>query len=488
MIRAFLVSALALSVAACDGTRQEGKPITVSVIGDEARIGDPDASPLSPPDRALMAATAQGLVRFDGTGQIEPGLAERWTVTDDGLSYIFRLRDATWSDGTPVTAAQVVRVLRKAAQEKGGNSLSPFLAVIDEIVEMTPEVIEVRLRRPRPDLLKLFAQPELAVFRTAGRTRLGSGPMVAKVRGDALLLTAARDPGTEPESEDSPRPGTVAPILLRGERAARAVTRFRNGYADAVLGGTYAQWPLVWAAEIPADRLRIDPAVGLFGLAIVSRDGFLSEATNRNAIAMAIDREALTRAFHPDWKPVETLLPQQLDSASNPATPIWSAIPGIGRIITAQQLVAAWKRQHPGKLRLRIAFPPGQGSTLAWGAIAQSMLNIGIVPQRVALGEPTDLELIDQVAPYDSGRWFLVTACRLCSPQAVAAIEAARDAADLPNRSQRIAEADLALTNDASYIPIAQPFRWSIVTQRVTGWQANSRAWHPLYRLRNEVE
>lgn len=487
MIRVFLVFALALSVAACDDARQEGKPITVSVIGERAQIGDPDNSPLSPPDRALMAATAQGLVRFDGAGQIEPGLAERWTVTDDGLSYIFRLRDASWSDGSPVTASEVVRVLRKAAQAKSGNSLAPFLAVIDEMVEMTPQVIEVRLRRPRPDLLKLFAQPELAVFRTAGRNRLGSGPMVAQAQGNALLLTAARDPDAAADM-DGARPRLATPVLLRGERASRAVTRFRDGLADAVLGGTYAEWPLVWAAAIPPERLRIDPALGLFGLAIVSRDGFLAEAANRSAVAMAIDREALTRTFHPDWKPVETLLPQQLDSAGSPATPIWSAIPGVARLIPAQQLVAAWKRQHPGKLRLRIAFPPGQGSTLAWGAIAQSMLNIGIVPQRVALGEPADLELIDQVAPYDSGRWFLVTACRLCSPQAVAAIEAARDAADLPNRSQRIAEADLALTNDASYIPIAQPFRWSIVTQRVTGWQANSRAWHPLYRLRNEVE
>ncbi|MET0245241.1 MAG: ABC transporter substrate-binding protein [Sphingomonas sp.] len=487
MIRALLVSALALSVGACEDSRQEGKPIVVSVIGDPARIGDPDTAPLGPPDRALMAATAQGLVRFDGAGQIEPGLAERWTVTDDGLSYIFRLRDASWSDGSPVTAAEVVRVLRKAAQAKGGNSLSPFLAVIDEIVEMTPQVIEVRLRRPRPDLLKLFAQPELAVFRTAGRSRLGSGPMVAQRRGDALLLTPARDPAAAVE-EEGPRPPAATPVLLRGERAARAVARFRNGDVDAVLGGTYAEWPLVWAAGIPAERLRLDPALGLFGLAVVSRDGFLAEAANRNAIAMALDRDALTRAFHPDWKPVETLMPQKLDSARAPASPIWGPIPGIGRLITAQQVVIAWKRAHPGKLRLRIAFPPGQGSTLAWAAIAQSMLNIGIVPQRVALGEPADLELIDQVAAYDSGRWFLVTACRLCSPEAMAAIDAARDAVDLSSRSQRIAEADLVLTNDASYIPIAQPFRWSIVTPRVTGWQGNTRAWHPLNHLRNEVE
>jgi peptide/nickel transport system substrate-binding protein len=120
--------------------------------------------------------------------------------------------------------------------------------------------------------------------------------------------------------------------------------------------------------------------------------------------------------------------------------------------------------------------------------VAQSLLSIGIVPQRVAIGDDADLRLIDAVAPYDSGRWFLVTACRLCSPEAMTAIEAARDATDLVIRSKRIAEADIALTADAAYIPIAVPFRWAIVTARLNGWQGNTRAWHPLNHLRNEGE
>ncbi|NML06333.1 ABC transporter substrate-binding protein [Sphingomonas sp. G-3-2-10] len=485
MIRPILPLIFALALAGCDGGRAADAPIVVSAIGGAATLTDPDAGPLDAPDRLLMAATAQGLVRFDAAGQIEPGLAERWTVAEDGRSYIFRLKDAVWANGQPVTAAEVVRILRRATARNSRNALAPFLVVIDEIVEMTPQVIEVRLSNPRPDLLKLFAQPELAIFRTGPAG--GSGPLAAERIGDALLLRPAPDPAHMAIDDDA-APRRVQPILLRGERAAMAVGRFRAGKVDAILGGSFADWPILQVINPPQERVKIDPALGLFGLAVVSREGFLADPANRTALAMSIDRAALTRAFHPDWQTVEALLPLQLDSAAAPAIAPWGPLPLDARRENARQLVQKWRQAHPGKLVVRIALPPGPGSTLVWGAVAQSLLSIGISPQRVAIGDDAELRLIDEVAPYDSGRWFLVTACRLCSPEAMAAIEAAREAPDLSSRAQRIAEADIALTADAAYIPIAVPFRWAIVTARLNGWQGNTRAWHPLNHLRNEGE
>ncbi|MDF7775199.1 ABC transporter substrate-binding protein [Sphingomonas sp. AOB5] len=485
MIRRFIPLILALALAACEGGRVADAPIVVSAIGSEAGIADPDTGPLEMPDRLLMAATAQGLVQFDGAGQIEPGLAERWTVADDGRSYIFRLKDAVWANGQPVTAEQVIRILRRATQPGSRNPLAPFLVVIDEIVEMTPQVIEVRLSNPRPDLLKLFAQPELAIFRTG--PAIGTGPLAAERQGDALLLGPATDPAHVAVDTDA-APRRIQHIVLRGERAAVAVGRFRAGKVDAIIGGTFADWPILQVIAPPQERVKIDPALGLFGLAIVSREGFLADPANRGALAMAIDRAALTQAFHPDWQPVETLLPLQLDSAAAPAQPLWVGRPAAERGAAARRQVETWRIAHPGKIRLRIALPPGPGSTLLWAKLAQAMLDINIVPRRVGLDEDADIRLIDAVAPYDSGRWFLVTACRLCSPEAMAAIEAAREAPDLASRAQRIAEADIALSADVAYIPIAQPFRWAIVTARLNGWQGNTRAWHPLNHLRNESE
>jgi oligopeptide transport system substrate-binding protein len=480
------VLAVALAAAGCGGQASSDSPLAVSAIGGRAAPGDPSAVHLDAPRRLMMDATAQGLVRFDGAGQIEPGLAERWIVIDDGRSYIFRLREAEWPDGTPVTTEQVVRSLRRAAAPGSRNALAPFLAVIDEIVAMTDTVIEVRLKRPRPDLLKLFAQPEMAVFRLD--MMAGSGPY--RVQPDtaagAALLIPAPDPARAAD-EDAREPGPDRFIRLRGERAALAIARYKNGRADAVLGGSYADWPIVQVAGVDAGAIRIDPAVGLFGLAIVSREGFLADAANRAALAMAIDRAALTRGFHPGWSPVESILPVQLDSSAAPALPVWESLAPPERRANARARVESWRRTN-GPVELRIALPPSPGATLAWNAVARAFVAIGVRPRRVGLGEDADLRLIDAVAPYDSGRWFLAVACRLCSEDAFALIEAARDAPTLEDRARRIAEADAALTADYAYIPIAQPFRWAIVTSRVTGWQGNTRAWHPLNHLRNESE
>jgi peptide/nickel transport system substrate-binding protein len=76
--------ALALAPAACrDPDTGEVKAV---VIGGEPRLVDPYSAPVSSGDAVLLANVAQGLVRFDAAGNIVGGLAERWNVSDDGLS------------------------------------------------------------------------------------------------------------------------------------------------------------------------------------------------------------------------------------------------------------------------------------------------------------------------------------------------------------------------------------------------------------------
>jgi len=103
------------------------------------------------------------------------------------------------------------------------------------------------------------------------------------------------------------------------------------------------------------------------------------------------------------------------------------------------------------------------------------------------MNEDADLRLVDAVAPYDSARWYLATACQPCGTDAQTALEAAREAPDPASRARHIAEADAALASDISFIPIARPLRWSLVALRLTEWQGNSRAWHPLNHLRSDT-
>src|SRR5262245_2854120 len=53
----------------------------------------------------------------DGT-TLEPGLAESWTSNADGTEFVFKLRDAKFSDGAPVTADDVIASLRRAQSDQ----------------------------------------------------------------------------------------------------------------------------------------------------------------------------------------------------------------------------------------------------------------------------------------------------------------------------------------------------------------------------------
>lgn len=478
-----LVLAASLLATGCE-RRPDDVPVVASIIGGEAALANPNARWLEPAERTLLGATAQGLVRFDAAGGIEPGIAERWIVIDDGRSYIFRVGDARWPDGTRLSAQDVVTALKRVTASGSRNALAPYLTAIDQIVVMTPQVIEIRLSAPRPDLLSILAQPELAIFQARGLA--GSGPFrIIEDDGSSVLLRPDRDPqAIEDESIDPPTPAEH--VRLRGERASLAVARFVERQSDLVLGGGFDDWLILRAADIPPPAVRVDPAAGLFGLAIVNRDGFLAEPVNRAAIAGIFDRLRFTTALRSDWAAAETLLPDQLDSAAAPAVPEWATLDLATRRLAARARVSIWRAQSDDPAALRVALPDGPGSDVLWAFLANGFGSVGLPVNRVPLDADADLRLVDRVAPYDSGRWYLAMACNPCSPEAQNAVDTARTAATLADRRAAIAAADIAVAADTPFIPIARPLRWSLAAQRLQRFQPNVRATHPLNHLRGD--
>ena len=152
--------AAAVTLASCG---DQGEGVTrVAAIGPTPKLVETVSGPLSPGDALVRENMAQGLVRFDERGQVVPGLAERWNVSDDGLSYIFRLQTGEWPDGRKIRADEVARILSRQLRPASTNPLKDTLGAVTEIVAMTERVIEIRLAAPRPNLLQLLAQPEPA--------------------------------------------------------------------------------------------------------------------------------------------------------------------------------------------------------------------------------------------------------------------------------------------------------------------------------------
>src|SRR3546814_17885434 len=76
---------------------------------------DPTAAAAAAIDEIVYANVLEGLTRIDQSGGVMPGLAESWTVSDDGLTYRFRLREGgTFNDGTAFDSADVQFSLERA--------------------------------------------------------------------------------------------------------------------------------------------------------------------------------------------------------------------------------------------------------------------------------------------------------------------------------------------------------------------------------------
>ena len=476
-MRIALLLVLSVLTISCDRSRPPGA-IEVSVVGDRIRVADPDRAMLLPADRVVLGATAMGLVAIDAGGQVEPALAESWIVTSDGLSTIFRIRDAKWSDGTPVTAEQVAASLNRALAPTSRNALRPLLTSVDAVVAMTGAVVEVRLKVPRPNLLQLLAQPELAIRRDGAS---GAGPYRIATIGAGLVALDPLQSDDAPVAEDgSDR------VIVRAERASVAIARFSVGKSDLVLGGSLANWPLVQVASPRGGRLRFDPVDGLFGLAVSARSQSLASRDVRIALAESIDRRALGDMFGLNgWTTRETLLPRQLDSARLPVQPDWAS-----QTLAERRADARSRMSAGGSRRLTIALPDGPGTRLVLARLKADWRPLGVQLIAVAQGSAdADLRLIDAVAPNASANWYLTSvscaAGLVCDVNGDASLTDSRAADSLSARAFSIAESDAATTLRASYIALGTPVRWALVDPNLAGWRDNALGLHPLAELRN---
>ena len=287
---AFLLSLLLI---AC-GPGQDRGPVDIAVIGEEGALFETGVR-LSPAAQHLRGASHEGLVALDQSGQVVPALAERWIVTDDAMSYIFRLRNSGWPDEEPMTAPQIRLLLQQKFRQFEGTSLGLDLAKIIEVRAMTGRVIELRLSGPMPDFLRLLAQPELGLDLREDDT----GPMVAKRdEEDSTIIRLTMLP---PEQRGFPARENwedgSRDLLLRSLPASEAVDAFSRGEFDLLLNGSLLDFPTIELGPLSRGAVQLDPALGLFGLIVRSDAGLLETASVREALSMAIDRDALIQPF-----------------------------------------------------------------------------------------------------------------------------------------------------------------------------------------------
>lgn len=180
-------------LAGCGKKATEEKKVEQVIrynLGTEPETMD-SAKATGQPEFNVLNAQFEGLVRLDSKFQVQPGMAEKWDISPDQLTYTFHLRDAKWSNGDPVTADDFAyawfRVLDPktaadyayqlyyiegaqaynsvALTDDKGNPLPDAEAKLAEakknvkITVKDPKTLEVKLTSPTPYFLSLMAFP-----------------------------------------------------------------------------------------------------------------------------------------------------------------------------------------------------------------------------------------------------------------------------------------------------------------------------------------
>lgn len=112
-----------------------GKSVTVAISSDSGSL-DPAGS-IAQTFLAYSAETLDGLLTFDENGAVEYRAARSYEVNEDKTVWTFHLRrDARWSDGSKVTAADFLNTMRRALDPASGSGYANYLFPIENAEEI----------------------------------------------------------------------------------------------------------------------------------------------------------------------------------------------------------------------------------------------------------------------------------------------------------------------------------------------------------------
>lgn len=128
---------------------QEDRPLRVRMSGDLTEA-DP-ASVFDPSSHYIVGSMYSRLVRYKpGTTEIEPDLAEDWSISEDGLEYVFNLRKGvTWHKGYgEVTAQDVKYSVERHLDPESRSLFASYFSVLDSVEAVDDYTVKFTLQQP----------------------------------------------------------------------------------------------------------------------------------------------------------------------------------------------------------------------------------------------------------------------------------------------------------------------------------------------------
>ena len=463
----------------------------------------------------------EGLVVYDASGKVIPGVAESWSVSDDGTVYTFTLRgDAKWSNGDPVVAGDFVfslqRIMTPDTGAKYANILYPIKnaeAINKGEVEpaelgvkaVDDQTLEVTLEAPTPFFLELLTHQTGLPVHPASVEEYGSDFVLPEnmVSNGAYTLVSFQ-PNDKIVAEKNENFHDAANVqidrieYLSIEDRATCVRRFEAG--EVLSCEDLPTEQIKSLKERLGDQVHIAPYLGTYYYALNMKREALSDSRVRQALAMAIDREFLGEEI---WAgamlPAYSLVPPGIGNYEGGGSEAeWAGMSPLDREDEALELMKAAGYGPENPLTLEISYNNSENHKNTATAIADMWKPLGVTVEFNVRDISAHYAMLRDDKDFDVARagWigdysdpqnflFLVESdnpgfnyAQYDNPDYDGLLDQAAAETDLVKRAELLRQAEAIFMEDMPFIPLLFYSSLALVSPKLEGWEDNIQHVH----------
>jgi len=304
MIAMLMFAALIVGLVPGLAGAQPAGTLVVGLVAEPVNLDPPQVTDLN--SNRVSRRIAETLVAFaEDSTKIVPGLAESWTISNDGLQYTFKLRKGiAFHDGTPLDAAAVkFSIERQFNPDHPANKLGKypfanyFFGNVKAVEVLSPERVAFLLKEPRASFLAVLAAGAASIVSPTAVMKWGNDYALHPV-GTGPFKFASWDRGQRVILEKNPsywkHPVKVDRVIYRPivEDQAR-LTEFLTGTLDVIVGV-----PPDFVGQLESNpKIQLLKQVGahVWYLGINNQKKPFDDKRVRQALNYAVNKDAIVR-------------------------------------------------------------------------------------------------------------------------------------------------------------------------------------------------
>ncbi|UWR33491.1 ABC transporter substrate-binding protein [Sulfitobacter sp. W027] len=272
---------------------------------------DPTADATASIDSMMTQNVFESLTTVAENGEVQPNLATSWEVSEDGLTYTFKLAEGvTFHDGSTLDAEDVVYSFDRAMGEDSVNPSKDIFEPIESVKAVDPQTVEITLKAKDAFFLFNMGQGDSAVVasesaETNNANPVGTGPFKfdSWTRGDRLTLVK------NPDHRDAADVALDKVVFRFISDPAAATAAMMAEELDAFPGFPAPELLPQFEAD-PRFRVNVGSTEGEVILAMNNAKPPFDNVEVRRAVATAIDRdEIIEGAMYGQAVPIGSFYP-----------------------------------------------------------------------------------------------------------------------------------------------------------------------------------